>query len=345
VTAERAHLIQLLEDSQAEFLELIAGLSDAQWSYRAAPDAWSIGEIAEHLVLGERQLFIGMRRALAAGPNPEGESRTAGKTELLERVMPKVKGKAQAPESIRPQAAWNREQAMAHFRETRANTRRFVEQTDADLALHTFDHPFPFFGTLTAYQWLLYIPLHNQRHNGQIAGVKASAGFPARALEGVIVQINVSWGGLPKRAITAGTITPLGLAGDACAHPDIHGGPNQAVLIIAAEAVEELQQRGYPVFYGAMGENLTTRGLDRRQLRAGQVLRAGGARLEITKVRGPCAQLNVYGRGIQQEIYDAGVKAGDPNSPRWGLSGFYARVLQPGPVRANDVICVETMLA
>lgn len=161
---------------------------------------------------------------------------------------------------------------------------------------------------------------------------------------GVIVQINVSPGGIPKRPITAGMITPLGLAGDVWAHPGIHGGLRQAVLLIAAEAIDELKARGYPVFYGALGENLTTRGLDRRELRIGQQLRAGGAVIEITKVRGPCGALDVYGPAIKQEIYDQRVYAGDVTSPRWGMSGFYARVVQPGPVRPDDVVLILTAL-
>ena len=102
--------------------------------------------------------------------------------------------------------------------------------------------------------------------------------------------------------------------------------------------MDDLKARGYPVFYGALGENLTTRGLDRRHLRIGDQLRAGGALLEITKVRGPCASLDIYGESLKQEIYDEQVKAGDPTSPRWGMSGFYARVLQPGAVRPDDII-------
>jgi len=164
-------------------------------------------------------------------------------------------------------------------------------------------------------------------------------------VRGSVIQINVSLGGLPKRPIAAGVITPLGLAGDACAHPQIHGGPLQAVLIIASETIDELKARGYPVFYGALGENLTTRRLDRRELRIGQQLRAGGARLEITKIRVPCSALDVYGPSIKEEIYDQQVKAGDPASPRWGMSGFYARVLQPGQVHPNDIISIEATLA
>jgi MOSC domain-containing protein YiiM len=164
-------------------------------------------------------------------------------------------------------------------------------------------------------------------------------------MPGHIIQINISRGGLPKKPIPEGIITPLGLEGDQCAHPEIHGGPKQAVLLIAAEAVDELVARGYPIYYGALGENLTTRGLDRRQLRLGQRLRAGGALLEITKVRAPCATLDVYGPTIKQEIYDARVKAGDPTSPRWGMSGFYATVIEPGPVQVNAIIMVEATLA
>src|SRR5260221_4961496 len=164
-------------------------------------------------------------------------------------------------------------------------------------------------------------------------------------MTGHIIQIGISLGGLPKRPVPEALITPLRIEGDLCAHPEIHGGPRQSVLLIAAEAVDELVERGYPVGYGALGEHLTTRGLDRRQVRLGHRLRAGGALLEITKVRAPCASLDVYGPTIKQEIYDASVKAGDPTSSRLGLSGFYATVIEPGPVRVDDIIMVEATLA
>jgi MOSC domain-containing protein YiiM len=164
-------------------------------------------------------------------------------------------------------------------------------------------------------------------------------------MTGHIIQINISRGGVPKRPIPEGVITPLGLEGDMFAHPEIHGGARQAVLLIAAETVDELIARGYPLYYGALGENLTTRGLDYRQLRIGQTLRAGGAILEITKLRAPCSTLDVYGPTIKQEIYDARVKAGDHTTPRWGMGGFYASVIEPGPVHTNDIIAVESTLA
>ena len=164
-------------------------------------------------------------------------------------------------------------------------------------------------------------------------------------MQGTIVQISISLGGLPKRPVSGGFIASLGIEGDRHAHPGIHGGPRQAILLIAAEVIEDLQSSGYNITFGSLGENLTTRGIDVRDLRIGDRLRAGGALLEITKPRGPCTQLDVYGPTLKQEIYDARVKARDYTSPRWGMSGMYLSVVEAGPVATGDIIAVEAHLA
>jgi len=152
-----------------------------------------------------------------------------------------------------------------------------------------------------------------------------------------ILQINVSPGGVPKRPIPNGIVTPLGITGDGHAHPQIHGGPRKAILLITSEGLDELKEQGFALYRGALGENLTTHGLNRRSVRVGQRYRIGKILVEITKVRAPCETLNAY-PGIQKAIYDPDVKAGNPASPLWGLSGFYASVLQPGAIRPGDPI-------
>ncbi len=157
-------------------------------------------------------------------------------------------------------------------------------------------------------------------------------------MHGSIHQINVSLGGIPKRPIPAGRVTSLGIEGDVHAHPQVHGGPRKAVLLITSEGIDELKQQGFPLYHGALGENLTTTGLDRRTFRIGQRYRVGEVLIEITKIREPCETIQQYGRGIHKAIYDAEIKAGNAASPRWGLGGFYASVLRPGTVRAGDPI-------
>lgn len=157
-------------------------------------------------------------------------------------------------------------------------------------------------------------------------------------MTGTVIQINRSGGGLPKFPVEGALITSLGIEGDSHAHPAIHGGPLKAVLIVCAEVVEELVAKGYPLFYGALGENLTTRGLDRRNLRTGQRYRAGHAVIELTRLRQPCPELDIYGAGIKDEIYDEAARRGDPSSPHWAMSGFYAAVVVPGRITAGDAM-------
>ncbi|MCL5743276.1 MAG: MOSC domain-containing protein [Acidobacteria bacterium] len=143
-------------------------------------------------------------------------------------------------------------------------------------------------------------------------------------MRGIVVQVNLSAGGVPKRPVPEAYLTSLGFEGDISAHNQIHGGPLKAVLLMAAETIDDLAARGYPVFYGATGENITTRGIDPSQMRQGQRYRIGEALIELTSVRIPCSTLDVYGSGLKHELR--------------GVSGFYAAVAEPGIVRAHDII-------
>jgi hypothetical protein len=77
-----------------------------------------------------------------------------------------------------PSGKLSRAELIAKYKEARAKTLKFAEDTQLPVKSHTFDHPFPVFGTLNAYQWLIYVPLHNMRHNQQIAEVKSNPNFP-----------------------------------------------------------------------------------------------------------------------------------------------------------------------
>ena len=160
-------------------------------------------------------------------------------------------------------------------------------------------------------------------------------------MRGTILQVNVSRGGVPKRPVTEAWIRTGGLDGDSWAHPRFHGTPNQKVLLITAESIAEVNAFGYSLFNGALGENLTVDGLDRSALRTGQRFRAGAALIELTKLRRPCATLDVYGPGIQSHLMDKQARDGDPASPVWARGGFYARVLEEGLVQPGDIIALE----
>lgn len=166
---ERAHLIELLHQSQTEFLDLISHLTDAQWIAVPAPGGWSVQQTAEHLVMGEALMLARVEHALARPPDPDWEAQDARKTKFLHRVLPDRSVKATAPEPLRPCQNWSRAETIARYQEGRRRTLDFVAQLDRPVKDRTARHPFPVFDMLNVHHWLLYIPLHNTRHNQQIA--------------------------------------------------------------------------------------------------------------------------------------------------------------------------------
>jgi len=167
-------------------------------------------------------------------------------------------------------------------------------------------------------------------------------------LQGIIRQVSISKGGVPKLAVPEAWANPLGLEGDGHHHPQFHGGPAKALLLISLEDLETLRAEGFPVFPGALGENLTVSGIDFRRLRSGQRFVVGSAAIELTTLRVPCSALDVYnpeaGTRIQQRLYDALAKGGDPASPVWAMSGFYASVAQRGLIGTGITIALADQL-
>src|SRR4029077_17290407 len=158
-TEERTKVLHWLEESHQELLASIDGVSEEQRKWKPAPERWSVGETAEHIVLAEALLFENVKKAMASPANPAWEEQTKGKTEFIVQVMAPRLGKAQAPEPIVPRNGMTLAQVQERFDRQRAEIVKFAAEADVPLKEHTEVHPFPVFGTLNAYQWLIYVPL------------------------------------------------------------------------------------------------------------------------------------------------------------------------------------------
>jgi hypothetical protein len=175
---ERAKVLELLDQAGREYLERTGGLSEEQWVYKVTPMTWSVAEIAEHIMLAESLLFDSVYRALSGTADSSWTEAPLAKAELLEKALPNRSFKATAPDPVVPTGALSREETMTRYRQARARTQAFAEHTELPLKAFKCKHPFPVFDMLSAYDWLLYIPLHHLRHNMQIAEVMASPRYP-----------------------------------------------------------------------------------------------------------------------------------------------------------------------
>jgi hypothetical protein len=173
--AERAEVIELLQQSEQELQRALDGLTEQQWTFKPGPDRWSVAEVVEHIVLAEALLFETAVKSLDSQANPTWEA-LVGKAAIIRKALPDRSRKVDAPAAIKPQHAMSRAALLARFKEQRAKVLAYVRDTDRPLKAHTAANPF--FGDLNAHQWLLYIPLHHVRHNQQIVEVKASPGYP-----------------------------------------------------------------------------------------------------------------------------------------------------------------------
>jgi MOSC domain-containing protein YiiM len=119
--------------------------------------------------------------------------------------------------------------------------------------------------------------------------------------------------------------------------------PNlRQVHLIHAELFDELRDGGFIVSAGALGENVTTRGIDLLALPRGTILRLGPAALvELTGLRNPCRQIDEnIGPGAM-----AAVLHSEADGTLVRKAGVMAVVLESGEVTAGDRVTVEFLPA
>ncbi len=113
--------------------------------------------------------------------------------------------------------------------------------------------------------------------------------------------------------------------------------PNlRQVHLIHAELFDELAEAGFSIGPGAIGENVTTSGIDLLGLPRGTQLRLGpDALIEVTGLRNPCIQLDTYRQGLTAALITR-----DAEGRLVRKAGIMAIVLAGGLVQADDAITV-----
>ena len=114
--------------------------------------------------------------------------------------------------------------------------------------------------------------------------------------------------------------------------------PNlRQVHLMQAELLEELQQQGFRLAEGSLGENVTTAGIALDTLpRSARIHLGATAIIEVTGLRDPCVKMDRFQPGLRHAVTDRreGVR-------RFTRGAAMAIVVQGGLVRAGDPIKVK----
>ena len=174
--ADKEHAMQYLESTKKGIEDATRGLSAAQWNFKAGPDRWSVAEVMEHIAAAE-DLIRGMiiEKSMKGGP-PEPGRDVKKIDDAVVAMIPDRSHKAQAPDALKPTNRFaSPEGSLKHFLESRVQTEEFLNNTP-DLRQHVTDSPLGM--KLDAYEWVLFLTAHSERHFKQMQEVKSDPNFP-----------------------------------------------------------------------------------------------------------------------------------------------------------------------
>jgi hypothetical protein len=176
--SERAYLLSELKSSEAALLTSIKGLTPAQWTFKPSPDAWSIQECTEHVIMAEDLIFDEAQKTLKTPAVARLSNATSeGDGQIVAQMEDRSK-KVKTPKILQPTGKFPTPESAAHeFRLRRGNTIAYVKTTDDPLRIHVGDGPSG--SPADVYQFLLQLAAHSARHTAQIREVTSITGYPS----------------------------------------------------------------------------------------------------------------------------------------------------------------------
>jgi hypothetical protein len=170
---ERQRLIAHLDMTATWLADEVSGLSTAQLSFRPTPDAWSILDVLDHLVVVGPIYWDDLQAAVAAGPTTRASS--SSDADVLWYGIDRTSREKAIPSEVPAGKLRSAAAALAAYGKAHDRLLAYVKATGDDLR-----------GRFVArqgcdgYQWALLISTHEQRHIQQIREVKRHPRFPQR---------------------------------------------------------------------------------------------------------------------------------------------------------------------
>lgn len=174
--AEKDKALKYLESTKEAIVDATKALSAAQWNFKSGPDRWSVAEVMEHIAAAEDYIRENITEKVMKAPARSEAEDVKMLDDTVIAKIPDRSVKVQAPEPLKPTNRFGSpDGSLKHFLESRQTTEAFLTSHD-DLRAHAADSPLG--KKLDAYEWVLFLTAHSERHTKQINEVKADPNFP-----------------------------------------------------------------------------------------------------------------------------------------------------------------------
>ena len=141
--------------------------------------------------------------------------------------------------------------------------------------------------------------------------------------------------GLPKVSTETAIVTKLGIQDD---HNNFRrnkkgNDPNMALMLLSYDIISQLNEEGWPVKSGDLGENIMIEGIHYSDFAPKNQYKIGNVEIEISFVCDPCMTLQNLPY-IGKKNINSFIKA------LMGRRGWYAKVLKAGIIQKGDPLTI-----
>ena len=169
---ERQRLVAHLEMTGSWLVDEVTGLSPAQLEFRRAPEAWTILEVIDHLLVVAPIYWQDLQTALKA---PGGQKTPASDADILWYGIDRTNREKAIASEVPKGGLRDLRSGLDAHRKLHARLLQYIRTTEDDLRGHIVERQ-----RCDAYQWALLISTHEQRHILQIREIKSDPKFPKK---------------------------------------------------------------------------------------------------------------------------------------------------------------------
>lgn len=169
-------IFEYLDETKESLEASVNDLSAEQMQFKPDDESWSVAQIVEHIITVEGALKSMLEAKIQAGENLDQKSEIKMSDDDVVALITNRTEKIKTQDQFQPSGKFSEaDEAMEAFEDQREDIVDWLKGAEVDMRNYVNEFPF---GKIDAYQTVLFMAGHTERHTAQIEEVKANPDFP-----------------------------------------------------------------------------------------------------------------------------------------------------------------------